>query len=289
MVSENSPLFGGFFLPRNGRLILSRLFLVAVCWIVCQGHSHGVAQQAVSPDQDPRYYAVVWVQQAAEFRLLAEQTYRYALTQLVVGLKDPHWSADEVQLQRGEYQNLPAAVILDLDETVLDNSFYNARNIVDGKNFTSQAWNQWCLEEKAELIPGALDFIHAAEGLGVKIFYLTNREDVVKQATINNLNRLGLKADQQNVLTLNPEAGRGDDKLTRRSAVAENYRVVMLIGDSMSDLCSGMDPADAATRNQVAAEKSKFLGTRWIMLPNPVYGGWQRVLPAGKDALELKR
>jgi 5'-nucleotidase (lipoprotein e(P4) family) len=180
-------------------------------------------------------------------------------------------------------------VILDVDETVLDNSFYNARNVVTATPFSSRAWNDWCIEEKAELIPGAFDFIQAAEGLNVKIFYLTNREDEVKQATINNLKRLGLNADQENVLTLNPAAGRGDDKLTRRATVAEHYRVVLLIGDSMSDLCSEMDPAEISTRNQVAAEKSNLLGTRWIMLPNPVYGGWQRVLPPAANALKIKQ
>jgi hypothetical protein len=81
-------------------LIASRFIQLTVLLIVCLGHRDSVAQQTVNPEQDPRYFAVAWVQQSAEFRLLTEQTYRYALTQLVQGLKDPFWSADEAQLQR---------------------------------------------------------------------------------------------------------------------------------------------------------------------------------------------
>jgi acid phosphatase len=131
-----------------------------------------------------------------------------------------------------------------------------------------------------------LEFVQAAEGLGVKVFYVTNRSDVVKEATIKNLNQLGFKADDSNVLTKNDELGRGDDKVSRRAMVAENYRIVLLIGDSMSDLCSGMDASSTQQRNEVATKKIAMLGTRWIMMPNPVYGGWERLIPKDETAFD---
>ncbi len=104
-----------------------------------------------------------------------------ALSQLYVGMQDPHWSADEVQVVAGNYEDKPPAVILDCDETVLDNSAYNARNIIRKLPYTTDSWNAWCQEGRADAIPGALDFIKRAEALGVKVFYVTNRRDVVKR------------------------------------------------------------------------------------------------------------
>lgn len=244
--------------------------------------------QPLRVESDYRFGAVTWMQRSAEYRLLTEQTYRYALYQLTVGVHDRNWSADELQVDSGDFRDKPPAIILDLDETVLDNSAYNARNILNSKSFTTESWNAWCKEAKADAIPGALDFVRGAAGLGVKVFYITNREDVVKQETIDNLIQLGFPADSDSVLTQNKKAGRGDDKLTRRAAVAETHRIVLLLGDSMGDLCDGMDVKDYQQRNTVAAEKTRFLGTRWIVLPNPAYGGWQRALPKGAASLETK-
>lgn len=238
---------------------------------------------------DERYLALTWVQNSAEYRLLAEQTYRAALIQLAIGVKDKKWTADEVQIEKGDYEDKTPAVILDVDETVLDNSAYNARNIMEGKSYSTESWNAWCLEEKADVIPGALEFTRAARGLGVKVFFVTNRRDVVKKATINNLNALGFQATSENVLTKNADAGRGDDKVSRRAMVARDHRIVLLIGDSMSDLCSNMDAENQKDRNLAAIEKTKRFGSRWVMMPNPVYGGWQRVLPKNEKALNMKQ
>ncbi len=231
---------------------------------------------------------LTWVQNSAEYRLLTRQTYRLAIAQLNVGLQDRKWSADEVQVVDRGFENKPPAIILDIDETVLDNSAYNGRNVVGAKPYTTDSWNAWCQQANAEPIPGALEFAKSAVGLGAKIFYITNRQDVVKEATIKNLIQLGFPADELTVLTKNPDQGRGDDKVSRRAMVAENYRIVLLIGDSMSDLCSGMDVPNTKRRNEVAEEKIAMLSSRWIIMPNPLYGGWQRALPPGKLALKTK-
>lgn len=261
--------------------------VVFVCLAVTVPQT-ATAQQKIDVKLDPRYDALTWVQNSAEYSLLAEQTFRMALSQLYVGMEDRKWSADEVQVVDGGYEDKPPAVILDCDETVLDNSAYNARNILTKKQYATDQWNAWCLEGKADAIPGALDFIKRAEALGVKVFYITNRRDVVKQATIKNLIELGFPADDSTVLTKNEDLGRGDDKVTRRASVAKDHRIVLLIGDSMSDLCVGMDVYNTQRRNEIASEKTALLGSRWIMMPNPVYGGWQRALPKAEKALKPK-
>lgn len=270
----------------NSALPLSRCLLA---FALVGALLSGVSAQEIDVESDYRFGALGWMQNSAEYRLLTEQTYRAALTQLQVGLHDPNWSGDEVQLSNGGFQHKKPAVILDCDETVLDNSAYNARNIVDGEEYSTESWNAWCQEAKAGVVPGALEFAKAARGLGVRIFFVTNRRDVVKEATIRNLNELGFRANAVNVLTRNAGKGRGDDKVSRRASVGRNHRIVLLIGDNMSDLCSGMDTLNAEERNRVAKEKRAMLGSRWFMLPNPVYGGWQRALPSGQQALMLSR
>jgi 5'-nucleotidase (lipoprotein e(P4) family) len=250
--------------------------LILSCVIVTQ-----VAAQDIVIHNDPRFNSVAWMQTAAEYQLLARQSYRLAQYQMNIGLSDGHWSADEVQVAEGGYFGKPAAVILDLDETVLDNSAYNARNIIEKTEYTQENWNAWCNEEKARLIPGACDFLKAANALGVKVFFITNRRDEVKAATINNLKMLGICADEHNVLTRNDAAGRGGDKLSRRAMVARGHRIILLIGDNLSDICSEMEVADHVLRSATANRKADFLGTRWIVLPNPIYGSWERALPKG--------
>ena len=124
--------------------------------------------QQINVEADKRYGALTWMQNSAEYSQLVQQTYRAALAQLNVAVHDRNWSADEIQVVAGNFANKPPAVILDVDETVLDNSAYNGRNILRGKPYTTQSWNDWCQEAKADAIPGALGFVKAAQGLGVR-------------------------------------------------------------------------------------------------------------------------
>ncbi len=267
-------------------LIVLHLFLMANLAVAQDLPQH---TQTKDPQKDNRFNAVAWMQKAAEYRLATTQAYRIAALQLDAGLADTKWSADEVQLAAGDFEKKTPAIILDVDETVLDNSPFNARGILDGKQYSTKSWNDWCLEEKATPIPGSLEFIKSASKKGVQIFYVTNRRDEVKQATINNLNQLGYKADSKNVLTKNNKQGRESDKVSRRAMVAKNHRIILLVGDNMNDFCSGMDVPDSEKRNATAKSKTAQLGGRWILLPNPVYGGWERALGDPTKALRTQR
>lgn len=246
-------------------------------------------QERIDVEKDSRYNAVTWVQNSAEYKCLTTQTFRMAQTQLNIALNDPKWSADEVQVAEGGYEEKTPAVILDVDETVLDNSSYNARNITTGQNYTTASWNAWCQEAKATPIPGALEFARAAKGMGIEVFYITNRHDDVREATLNNLKATGFPVDEAHLLTKNSEQGRDGNKISRRATVCKTHRVLLLIGDNLSDLFSGMDVRNTKRRNEIALEKHAMLGSRWIVLPNPVYGGWERALPDGKKALNTQR
>ena len=241
--------------------------------------------KSVDIDKDRRFNSVAWMQNSAEYGLLTQQIYRHAMTQLEKGLADQSWSADEVQNEAKDFADKKPAIIFDVDETIFDNSPFNARNILQNKSFSEEIWQEWCLEEKAILIPGAKEFILAAKEKGVAIYYVTNRRDPVKTATIRNMEKLGLPVDAEHLLTRNDDEGRGGEKITRRATIAKEHRIILLVGDSMSDLCSGMGTKVQDERNETATKKISFLGERWIMLPNPSYGGWERALPAGEKAM----
>ena len=256
--------------------------LVAVFISIAEGRA-----DETDVESDKRFNAVAWMQNAAEYRMAARQAYRLATLQLDKGLSDQSWTADLVQRETGGYEDKIPAVVLDADETVLDNSAYSARGIVNGQIYNLPTWRAWALEGKAGAIPGALEFIKYARSRGVRVFYVTNRRDDVRQATIDNLRTLGFPAGNDYVLTRNDDEGRPGDKISRREKIAEDHRIILLIGDNMGDFCAGMDTTNQQARNDLAAERERMLGSRWIILPNPMYGGWDRALGDARQSLRL--
>lgn len=227
--------------------------------------------------QNPTTSATLWVQNAAEYKALTTTVYQSAIPQMDSLLsKEQHTALiDHEQLN----SSLPPAIILDVDETVLDNSPFQARLIKNNKSYTPERWNSWVREEKADAIAGALEFTQKAAAKGITIFYLTNRESQVEQATYNNLQALGfpLKEGADILLTKNERPGWTSAKVNRRKYVAENYRVIMLFGDNLNDFL----PADDITHEKrmalVDTYRNRF-GSAWFVLPNPVYGSWEQAL-----------
>ena len=105
---------------------------------------------------------LLWMQTAAEYHALALQAYRLATVQLDAAVRDRHWTA--AVEQTGDPSSLPPAVVLDLDETVLDNSAFEARRISNGDVFSEEKWNQWCEERTAKAIPGSSRVSQACAG-----------------------------------------------------------------------------------------------------------------------------
>ncbi len=230
-------------------------------------------------------HAVLWTQTAAEFRALTIQTYAVAEMALARALADPSWTADVAQLAAGGYESLPPAVVLDVDETVLDNSAYQARLVQTNGEYDRESWKAWVEEAAATPVPGALDFIRAADSMGVVVVYLTNRRADEEDATRANLAALGfpIAAKFDAVLTRG-EAGEGSDKAARRAVVTEQFRVLAYFGDNLGDFISyEVDSIEA--RNAVAAPYESWWGERWFVFPNPQYGGWESVTFGGDYSL----
>ena len=190
-------------------------------------------------------------------------------------LADTTWTA--ALEQTGDFGSKPPAVILDADETVLDNSESQERDVRDGAAYSEARWAVWCNERRAVPIPGALEFTRAAAAKGVTVFYVTNRDRALEQATRDNLAKFGFPLDsgRDTVLTRaeRPE-WTSSDKSPRRSVVAQDFRILLLVGDDFGDFVQGARGTLAA-RKALDEANAAMWGVKWIALPNPMYGSWK--------------
>jgi len=178
--------------------------------------------------------------------------------------------------QKDNYQTKPPAVILDIDETVLNNIPFQARAIIKGESYP-KGWLEWMLEESATAVAGVADFLQYASQKGVKVFYVTNRIAVAEDATRNNIRKLGLPLDEdEDVLLMKNENGWTSDKVSRRELISNNYRVLLLIGDQLGDFISLEEATVSMNERQKLATKYQDMwGTKWFMITNPIYGRWE--------------
>ncbi|HEY3520263.1 MAG TPA: HAD family acid phosphatase [Rhodanobacteraceae bacterium] len=250
---------------------------------------------------DDSLYATLWQQNAIEHDLVYREVYRDAQSKLLRALRDPHWDAlprsERAAVRHGSLRGLKPAVVLDIDETVLDNSPFQARQIRSGKpEFDRDAFVAWIREADARPLPGALEFTRYATAHDIRVIFISNRSQDFIDATIENLKREGFPvADNDAVLNLGaPTPGceaKGSDKGCRRQLVARKYRVLMEVGDNLADFLD-VDENTPQGRERAVEPYRQWIGERWFALPNPVYGSWLNALdrdakiPADKRAAE---
>lgn len=220
--------------------------------------------------------ATLWMQTSVEYEMVCKQTYALALQHLNAALKDKSWTASLEQAELSGYGELPPAVIVDVDETILDNSPIQARMIEYNQSYSDTLWEKWVREVKSQPIPGAKDFIDSAHALGVKIFYVTNRK--LQGPAVENLqNEIDPQITADDVLLQKEQPDWGSDKTSRRLEIAKAYRILLLIGDDYNDFTylGNLTPNE---RKEKALGQQKYWGSRWIILPNPTYGSFDKAL-----------
>ncbi|MCA8944450.1 MAG: 5'-nucleotidase, lipoprotein e(P4) family [Planctomycetes bacterium] len=224
-------------------------------------------------------HSVLWIQTAAEYEALCHQTYRTAQAALPALVADTrHTAALE---QTGDFAEKPPAVIVDVDETVLDNAPYNARLLRNGAEFTPESWAEWVRDQRADALPGATAFFAACHEHGVTVFYVTNRDVELEAETRANLEAEGIhltNADVDEVRLRNEYDADGSEKSPRRTEIAKDYRIIMLIGDDLGDFLPYARQASLEERAQNTEKYVARWGTSWFVLPNPIYGSWLRRL-----------
>lgn len=225
---------------------------------------------------DGKIWASLFQQNAAEYAALCYQAF----------------NAAKLSLDKAIAQNTskkPLAIITDIDETFLDNSPFAVHQALQGKDYENKAWKDWTGKGDAVALPGSLDFFNYAASKNITVFYITNRDEDERTGTLNNLKKLNFPQANNEQLLLRTGLS---SKEPRRVAVSEKYDIVLLLGDNLSDFSALWDKKTAVERMQNVNAQSKLFGSKFIMLPNISYGGWEDAIygnsynltPAQKDS-----
>ena len=253
---------------------LAILLLVCGCATVPAATPPAAVAAAATDCSDNGYSLVnasAWFATAAEYDANAIQTYNTARRLLDAALAIP--------------SDRPAAIITDLDETSIDNVAFEGRMIRQGRTYDQQAWTDWVNDSAATAVPGAAEFLAYARSRGVTPFYVTNRLAAEEPGTLRNLQRLGFPLDPaQDTLLVRGERPewQPSDKGPRREHVASRYRVLLTLGDDLNDFVNAHDKTREERDALVRSNADKW-GSTWLILPNPMYGSWEKALTRGSN------
>ena len=227
--------------------------------------------------QDQLILATLWYQKSAEMRALSYQCFRNAEIALAENLA---WAG----------RTKPAAVVLDIDETLLDNSPFQGWQVTENKAFNNQDWTRWVELARAEPLPGAVDFTRYADSIGVEVFYVSNRTVQEMGPTITNMSALGF-ADADSVHMLLKEST--SSKVERRAKIEQDFEIILLVGDNLADISGVYEKRGSDFGFDAVDADRQLFGTRYIVLPNPMYGNWLsellKIAPGSTEREKLLR
>jgi acid phosphatase len=233
-----------------------------------------VSVQAQTPVPQDWLEANLWMQSSVEFKANARTVYALGRLRLDQALADRKWTAAPAE-QTGDYENLPPAVVLDIDETTLDNSLYQVWAMKTGNAFSLATWNQFCNDKVSRAVPGSAEFTRYAESKGVKVFYISNRGVEVEQATRDNMEKFGfaMGGNVDTFLMQGEKPDWGSKKGTRRAAIVKDYRILLEFGDNFGDF-DDRYASSGADRQKFFEENRERWGREWLMIANASYGSF---------------
>ena len=264
-------------------ILRTRIFMFASLLILA-----ACADTHIEPEPTPDF-ALLWVAGAAEYQAATKQIYALATGDLKRLRDDPSWSAVPYVAIDGDQ---PTAVVLDVDQTVLDGVDMNLTMVP----YSNQRQYEWGLANQVNLVRGAKEFIAAARALDIEVFFLTNRpcqpypdavgDCPIEQVTIDDLRGAGIQVDAEHILFANEQPGWDREKVVRRNFIARTHRVIMLLGDDLADFIACTrgsprlpctEPATRQSRDEALEIYGKYWGNGWYILPNPMHGSWTSV------------
>jgi len=240
---------------------LKMLFFGVLIVIVFTGCSPCIKVEEKQKRASGKLMAAAWYQTSAEARALFYQAYNIARIKLDEALesRDP----------RKKY-----AVIVDIDETVLNNSPHQAKLIKTGEKFPA-FWNEWTALGKAKPLPGAKEFLTYAVSKEVDVFYVSNRKEREKKGTLRNLKFYKFPQATDDHIFLKKDQS---SKKSRRAAIAKTHTIVLLIGDNLNDFSEVFEKETISERAASVDKLKKEFGNKFIVTPNPMYGEWEGAL-----------
>lgn len=255
--------------------------IVSTYFVTVSTAQQGTGTTPVTADNEYQVGAVLYMQKAGEYRALAYQAFNLARWQLDADLD----KKNAKKIPRAE-RNKPRAVMVDIDETVLDNSPPQAYAIKNRLPFNLKDWYAWGEMRKAKAIPGAVDFLNYADSKGVRVFFVSNRDEVQKQATIDNLKNVGFtNISSENVLLHTDTSS----KEPRRQKILAKYRIVFFMGDNLDDHSNVFEKRSIADRFAEVDKAKDLFGKRYILLPNAIYGTWENAIYDYKNLPEAQK
>ncbi len=218
------------------------------------------ATTAAAPAPLPVPDSIRWVRTSAEYVAALEQVYRLATARV---------EAEARTRATGSW-----AVVLDADETVINNALYQEERARAGLGYSDESWDAWVKRREATPLPGVGPFLSRVRALGGRIAIVTNRLQTQCDDTAAVFERYSLLYDAM-LCRVN---GTPSDKNPRFQAVAAGQTlagatplaVVAFIGDNIQDF-----PALGQSVRGAGPAGFADFGVRFFVLPNPMYGSWQ--------------
>ncbi|WP_428331148.1 5'-nucleotidase, lipoprotein e(P4) family [Mucilaginibacter sp.] len=236
------------------------LLIINVCLLSAQAQTDPKTPASIA--NNGKVWTSIFQQRAAEYKALCFQAYNIARLRLDMAIKKHHTK--------------PYAVITDIDETLLDNSPYDAQRAINNQEFSPNSWKEWTAKAICDTVPGAASFFKYAASKGVTIFYITNRDEDERPGTIKNLQLYNLpNADDAHLLL----RSKTSSKETRRLDVLKSHQILLLCGDNLPDFDLLYDNhPDEANRAAITEKLKKEFGNRYIILPNVSYDDWENAI-----------
>ena len=238
-----------------GKTVTTRQ-IAAMAVGVCIGWTGVFAQQAPAVHE----LGIKYMRDSEEYATLARQVYRLAgeaVGRAAAGVSSRRW-----------------AVVLDIDETALDNSTYELERAAYSLPFDAPSWKAWVDRREAGAVPGVVDFIAQVRRAGGHVGWISNRAGALTDATRDNLEIAGLWNDDDRLCLQNTSQ---HTKAQRRREIVggsgdcawsgQPAQIVAFVGDQLGDF-----PEVSEQIPQTGADTA--FGRVCFLLPNSMYGGW---------------
>ncbi|USG65031.1 5'-nucleotidase, lipoprotein e(P4) family [Brevibacillus ruminantium] len=254
--------------------VVTSIILLLPTAALAESPPPSLEKSAVSknPLVEQKVAATLWLK-SAEGRALSYQAFNLAKMMF-----------DKALAENEKHEKL--AVIVDIDDTIIDTSGYTV-DVIMGLEASGAAWTNWVQSQAATPLPGSVEFLNYVVEKGGDVFYVTNRLPDIKEATLKSLATLGFPQAEYGHLFIR-EQGMASSKESRRQEVAKNHKIALLMGDNLEDFSDLFAPVNVKSRAEAVDQAKDLFGTKFIVLPNPMYGDWEKAIVENKKDLSIE-